>query len=73
MCVSSAARSGANLGWPVVVVGDACDCRDPAALDDGLIRAEDAHRVHLATLADEFATVVAAETIIARLLECEPS
>jgi nicotinamidase-related amidase len=59
MCVSSTARSGANLGWPVYVVGDACDCCDlPDPVGAGKIRAEDVHRVHLATLAAEFAKVV---------------
>lgn len=64
MCVSSTARSGANLGWSVNVVRDACDCCYLHALDGGLIPAEDAHRVHLATLADEFAQVVATKMII---------
>jgi nicotinamidase-related amidase len=59
MCLSSTARSGAALGWPVVVVADASDCCDtPEPFGPGVIPAEDIHRVHLATLADEFARVV---------------
>lgn len=65
MCVSSTARSGANLGWPVIVVADACDCCDlPDPFGDGIVRAEDAHRVHLATLAAEFARLASAEDMI---------
>lgn len=68
MCVSSTARSAANLGWHVLVVGDACDCCDlPDPFGNGLIRAEDAHRVHLATLADEFAHLVTTVKLIASL------
>lgn len=68
MCVSSTARSGANLGWPMIVVGDACDCRDLAdPFDEGIIRAEEVHRVHLATLADEFARLVMTRDLKATL------
>lgn len=68
MCVSSTARSGANLGWRVVVAGDACDCCDlPDPFGDGVISAEEAHRVHLATLADEFARVATTVEVISML------
>jgi nicotinamidase-related amidase len=59
MCVSTTVRTGANMGWPIILVGDACDCgelADPSG--SGMIRAEDVHRVHVATLAAEFARVV---------------
>ncbi|ARN81343.1 isochorismatase family protein [Methylocystis bryophila] len=74
MCVSSTTRSGANLGWRVTVVGDACDCCDlPDVLGDGIVPAEQAHRVHLATLADEFADVVTTSQACARLEGFAPS
>lgn len=67
MCVSSTARCGSNRGWRVTVVGDACDCCDlPDPFGGEAIRAEDAHRVHLATLADEFAEVVPTAAALAR-------
>lgn len=68
MCVSSTARCGSNIGWRVTVVADACDCCDlPDPFGGATIRAEDAHRVHLATLADEFSEVVTTKAAIARL------
>jgi nicotinamidase-related amidase len=60
MCVSTTARVAANLGYEVIVVGDACACFEI----DG-IAAADIHRVHLATLAFEFAKVVSTEAFVA--------
>jgi len=66
MCVSSTVRSGSNLGWPLIVVGDACDCCDLAdPFGDKVIRAEEVHRAHLATLAEEFARLVTTDEVIA--------
>lgn len=58
MCVSTTTRVGANLGYRVIVVGDACDCFDLPDGHGGTVPAETVHRIHLATLAYEFATVV---------------
>jgi nicotinamidase-related amidase len=54
MCVSTTARVGANLGYRMIVVGDACDCFDLPDGIGGMIRAEDVHAAHVATLAYEF-------------------
>jgi nicotinamidase-related amidase len=62
MCVSTTARVAANMGYRVVVVGDACAC---FAL--GGIAADDIHRAHLATLKFEFADVVDTAAVIATL------
>lgn len=54
MCVSTTVRTGANLGWDMILVPDACDCFD---LPDGCgvtIPAEEIQRAHVATLAFEF-------------------
>jgi nicotinamidase-related amidase len=68
MCVSSTARSGANLGWPMIVVGDACDCCDlPDPFGAGLIRAEEVHQLHLATLAEEFARLATTNDMVVAL------
>ncbi|ORX93084.1 Isochorismatase hydrolase [Basidiobolus meristosporus CBS 931.73] len=59
MCVNSAARDGAEKGYQVVVVGNACGAR---ALKDGLgheISAEEVHQASLASLWDYFAVIVA--------------
>jgi len=54
MCVSTTVRTGANMGWDMILVPDACDCFD---LPDGsgrAIPAAEVQRVHVATLAFEF-------------------
>ena len=59
MCVSTTARVAANMGYEVVVVGDACACFEL----DG-IAADDIHRAHLATLDFEFAKVVSTDAVV---------
>ena len=54
MCVSTTVRTGANLGWDMVLVADACDCFDLPDGTGGTITAEEVHRAHVATLAFEF-------------------
>jgi nicotinamidase-related amidase len=63
-CVSTTTRVGANLGWPMILVEDACDC---FALPDGkggAIPAEAIHAAHVATLRAEFAKVVTTAEIV---------
>ena len=54
MCVSTTVRTGANLGWDMVLVPDACDCFDLPDGAGGTIAAEEIQRAHVATLAVEF-------------------
>src|SRR3546814_4537647 len=54
MCVSTSVRVGANLGFEMVVVADACATFDQRAPDGGTVDAELLHRVHLTTLNTEF-------------------
>jgi nicotinamidase-related amidase len=55
MCVSTTVRMGANLGWDMILVPDACDCFDlPDPGGNGWIAAVDVQRAHVATLAYEF-------------------
>lgn len=64
MCVSTTIRTGANMGWPMVLVPDACDCFD---LPDGLgatISARAVHAAHVATLAFEFCDVMTTAEIV---------
>ena len=58
MCVSTTVRTGANLGWDMVLVPDACDCFDLPDGNGGIVAAEDVQRAHLATLAYEFCRTV---------------
>lgn len=68
MCVSTTVRVGANLGWRMIVVDDACACFDlPAANGSGaVIPADEIHRAHLATLAAEFASVVSVDKLLGK-------
>lgn len=54
MCVSTTIRTGANMGWDMVLVPDACDCFDLPDANGGTIAAEEVQRAHVATLAFEF-------------------
>ena len=58
MCVSTTIRTGANMGWDMILVPDACDCFDLPDGKGGTIRAEDIHAAHVATLAYEFCRVM---------------
>ena len=67
MCVSTTTRVAANLGYDVVVAGDACACFDLPDGTGGTIPAEEIHRAHLATLAFEFARVANTAGILAEI------
>ena len=58
MCVSTTIRTGANLGWDMILVPDACDCFDLPDGNGGTIAAEDVQRAHVATLAFEFCRTI---------------
>lgn len=69
MCVSTTARVGANLGYRVTVVGDACFCFDLSDGAGGIVAADEIQRAHLATLRMEFASVVDTEEVLASLAQ----
>jgi nicotinamidase-related amidase len=58
MCVSTTIRTGANMGWKMVLVADACDCFDLPDGHGGIIPARAIQAAHVATLAAEFCEVV---------------
>ena len=58
MCVSTTVRTGANMGWDMILVPDACDCFDLPDGQGGTISAEEVQRAHVATLGFEFARIV---------------
>ena len=64
MCVSTTIRVGANLGYDMVLVEDACDCFDLPDGKGGTIRAEDVHAAHVATLAFEFCRTFSTREIV---------
>lgn len=65
MCVSTTVRVGANLGWNMTLIDDACDCFDLPCVDGEVIAAEAVHRAHLATLAFEFCDISSTRNVIA--------
>jgi nicotinamidase-related amidase len=67
MCVSTTIRTGANLGWPMVLVADACDCFDLPDGSGGIIKAAEIQAAHVATLGFEFCKVVMTAELIAAL------
>lgn len=67
MCVSTSVRVGANLGYRMIVVDDACDCFDQPDGAGDVIPAKDIHRAHVATLRAEFATVTTTAQMVAAL------
>jgi nicotinamidase-related amidase len=58
MCVSTTVRTGANMGWDMLLAADACDCFDLPDGKGGTIPAETVQAAHVATLAFEFCRVV---------------
>lgn len=71
MCVSTSVRVGANLGYRVILVEDACDCFDLPDGEGGTIPARDIHRAHVATLGQEFATVMRTQEVLATLAQAQ--
>jgi nicotinamidase-related amidase len=67
MCVSTTVRVGANLGFDIVLVGDACATFDQRSPEGDLVTAEVLHQVHLTTLNTEFARVVKTDEVVAAL------
>lgn len=68
MCVSTTVRTGANLGWDMVLVPEACDCFDLPDGRGGTIPAEQVQAAHVATLAFEFCRIATVEALTARRL-----
>ena len=54
MCVSTTIRTGANMGWDMILVPDASDCFELPDGHGGTIPAIKIQRAHVATLAFEF-------------------
>jgi nicotinamidase-related amidase len=67
MCVSTTIRTGANMGWSLILVEDACDCFDMPQRSGVTISARQVHDVHVATLGFEFCKVVTTADVLASL------
>ncbi len=66
MCVSTTVRTGANLGWDMILIADACDCFDLPDGNDGTIPTEQIHAAHVATLGYEFCRIFTTAEIIGK-------
>jgi nicotinamidase-related amidase len=64
MCVSTTVRTGANMGWDMVLAADACDCFDLPDGKGGTIAAETVQAAHIATLGFEFCRVVSTKELV---------
>ena len=58
MCVSTTVRTGANMGWDMVLADDASDCFELPDGKGGTIAAEAVQAAHVATLGFEFCRVM---------------
>lgn len=67
MCVSTTIRMGANMGWKMILLEDACDCFELPASDGSIIPARQMHEAHVATLRAEFCKVVTTKELLALL------
>jgi nicotinamidase-related amidase len=63
-CVSTTVRMAANLGYETTVVSDACATFDRVGPDGRLWSAEDLHSSALASLDDEFASVITTSRLL---------
>jgi nicotinamidase-related amidase len=63
-CVSTTTRMAGNLGFRTYIVSDATAAFDIVGHDGRQYTAAEIHAVSLATLHDEFATVVGTETVL---------
>lgn len=65
-CVSTTTRMAANLGFKTYIVHDATATFGKVGYDGHKYTAEEIHRTALASLKDEFATVLATQDILGR-------
>jgi nicotinamidase-related amidase len=68
-CVSSTARMSENLGFKTIVVSDATAAFDTIGIDGTKYEVELIHLTALASLKDEFATIVDTQALIENLSE----
>ena len=65
MCVSTTIRTGANMGWDMILAEDASDCFELPDGNGGTISAEAIHAAHVATLGFEFCRVMTTSELLA--------
>ncbi|WP_297797138.1 cysteine hydrolase family protein [uncultured Eudoraea sp.] len=68
-CVSSSARMAGNLGYDTFLVGDATAAFDKVGPNGTKYKAEMIHEIELASIHNEFATVIASDDLLISLKE----
>jgi len=63
-CVSSSARMAGNLGYDTFLVGDATAAFDKVGPNGTKYKAEMIHEIELASIHNEFATVIASDDLL---------
>ena len=64
MCVSTTVRTGANMGWDMILAADASDCFELPDGNGGIIPAKAIQAAHVATLGFEFCRVVSTADLV---------
>jgi nicotinamidase-related amidase len=64
MCVSTTVRTGANMGWDMLLAADACDCFELPDGKGGTIPATAVQAAHVATLGFEFCKLMSTEDLL---------
>lgn len=64
MCVSTTVRTGANMGWDMILADDASDCFELPDGKGGSISAEAIQAAHVATLGFEFCRVMSTSELL---------
>ena len=71
-CVSTTARMAANLGFTTYVVADATATFERTGHDGRRYSADEVHRLALASLHEQFATILQTDEAINKLAESQP-
>lgn len=66
-CISTSTRMAANLGFNVTLISDATAAFNKTGIDGQRIEAEQVHKIELANLKDEFATIKDTATLLQQL------
>ena len=65
-CVSTSVRMASNLGFSVTLIADACACHERQGHDGTHYPADTVHDLALASLHEEFATILTTDEALAR-------
>ena len=63
-CVSTTARMAGDMGFTAYIVDDACHCFDRKTHDGRVIPAQQVHDTALASLHEEFGTVITTQAVL---------